>query len=206
MAGHGENQMALLAALYASPMGGVGMAALMDATGIVRVQISHSIGSLVMRGLVVRLERGLYQITPEGIDFHEGGERITCGHIHPLTGTREIKSRLTLRQKAWTVMRMGDVFDVDGLASVASDASDRKPRINLRRYVKALLDAGYLDVVPTERRIKVSNRKGFKRYRLARNTGETAPVHKWRSNPPVMWDHNQKRGYPIQTASDQEAA
>jgi len=206
MADVGENQMALLAVLYALPASSVSLDDLIEPTEIGRNQVAKAMGRLVMRGLAVRLDRGSYQITPDGMEFHEGGQPIASSHIHPLTGTRDANGKLSLRQRAWAVMRMGEAFDVDALASVASNDDDKRPRINLRRYVKALLQAGYIDKLPTQRRVSGAGKKGFQRYRLARNTGEIAPVYKWRASPPVLYDHNQKRAYELDAVSQMEAA
>ena len=50
----------------------------------------------------------------------------------------------TLRQRAWTVMRMADHFSVDSLLQTVSDGDERNAENNLRNYCRALHRAGLL--------------------------------------------------------------
>jgi len=145
------------------------------ATGYDGRRVADAIGKLVSKGLVERKQVGCFQLTKAGHAFLESGEELTSGPNGPLTGQRKPNKRATVRQRAWNVMRMGNVFTVPDLLLAVLTADDGDPTSNLQRYIKALVGAGYVVELPARKRGTSLTSNGFKRYRLIKNTGEIAP-------------------------------
>lgn len=84
------------------------------------------------------------------------------------------QSKRSVRVLAWTAMRnfgqRRDVFTIDDLAFVIYDAGCSRPKqSNLRRYVKALADAGFINCIG-----RTADQE--KRYRMSRDSGPAAPI------------------------------
>lgn len=155
-------------------------------TDVQRSSISKSVNMLISRGFAERVEIGCYQLTRAGRKAAQNGEKIGAGRWRPLP-ERAQRPRASLRQKAWNVMRMGDVFTSDDLAMLAGSGY-RRPIADLQSYICLLRRAGYLHEMPVRKRGTTPGHQGFRRYRLIRNTGPIAPV--WQANRKVLFDHN----------------
>ena len=152
-----------------------------------RREIVKCAGRLVMRGLLERVELGCYQLTEDGKAALASGERITSGPHRPDRG-RCRKPRRTLRQRAWNAMRMSGTFTIGDIVMAAASGEEKNAENNLQRYFRALVRAHYLVVLPIRAKGTRLTSNGFKRYRLMRDTGPTAPV--FRLNSACLFDHN----------------
>ena len=161
-----------------------------------RHEIIKAVGKMIVSGYVQRLERGVYALTDFGTRTYLLKEGIRRGPQAPATGQRSANKTPSLRQKAWNVMRMGEPFDIESLAMVAANEDVAAPVNNLQRYVRVLVQADYCNMMPTVRRGTRPGSNGHRRYRLVKNTGPIAPVHKSRAKPPCIYDHNLGRAVP----------
>jgi len=103
-----------------------------------------------------------------------------------------------LRQRAWWVMRRRISFTLSELLSTLADGSERDATGNLRRYLKALNDAGIVRVDAARQRGVALTSPGCYRYRLIIDTGRKAPV--WRAKTGIVFDPNTGTEYPIEGA------
>ncbi|WP_319530844.1 hypothetical protein [uncultured Cohaesibacter sp.] len=152
-----------------------------------RREIVKCAGRLIMRGLLERVEIGCYQLTEDGKRIVASGEAISSGPYRPDRGHCR-KPRNTMRQRAWTAMRMSGTFTVGDIAMAAASGSEVSPEQNLQKYFWALKRAGYLAELPIRAKGTALTSNGFKRFRLMRDTGPTAPV--FRANKDCLFDHN----------------
>lgn len=153
-----------------------------------RSQISDAVGMLVLRGFAERIERGCYQLTKAGIKAAESGHVIKAGPYRPHTGRKPPYSD-TLRQRAWTAMRMSRTFTISDLVMAASRPEDTGPEDNLLRYVRYLKRGGYVIELAVRARGTALTSNGFKRFRLVKDAGEIAPV--WCQRKGQIVDHNE---------------
>lgn len=151
-------------------------------------QISDSAGSLIMRGYAERVEVGCYQITEEGRAAIRKGVLIKSGPYRSDRGKCRAPQRNTLRQRAWNVMRMGGTFTISDLAMAAADGGEKAVECNLRKYIAALVKAGYIVEMPIRAASTKLTSNGFKRFRLLKDTGSQAPV--WRPRQKNIFDYN----------------
>lgn len=156
---------------------------------------TQAICKLIVRGFVDRIEAGTYKITDQGKAFVESGKKLTSGPLRNATGNRAPNIRGSLTQRAWNVMRMGGAFDVPGLVSAASNG-DKKPDNTLQRYLRYLVKADYVILLPTRTRGTRPGSNGFKRYRLIKDTGEIAPTLRLRAKPVELFDQNTQEVVP----------
>ena len=96
------------------------------------------------KGLVHTIE-SMHGLTRAGKALLEQGGFIPCQRKGRAAGS----AGRTLRQRAWTVMRMADHFSVDSLLQTVSDGDERNAENNLRNYCRALHRAGLLGVART---------------------------------------------------------
>ncbi|EFO32468.1 conserved hypothetical protein [Roseibium sp. TrichSKD4] len=155
---------------------------------LTRRQISDGAGSLIMRGLLERVEVGCYRLTPNGQQAAMEGRIISSGPYRPDRGRCRAAQPNTLRQRAWNAMRMSGAFTIGDLVMAAACGVEKDPEGNLRRYLKALVNAGYLVELPVRAASSKLTSNGFKRFRLVRDTGPVAPV--WRHRSKGLFDHN----------------
>jgi hypothetical protein len=93
-------------------------------------------------------------------------------------------------------MRIMTIFSTADLVAVASDDPTEKDHANVRRYCRALKDAGFLMDMPTRARGAAETSNGFKRYRLFNDTGEVAPTY--RNTKKEVFDHNTREVFSCQ--------
>lgn len=141
---------------------------------LTRRQVSDAASCLLRRDYLARSAVGCYFLTDEGIAAAERGEVISSGPKGPHPGVREQTN--TFRERVWRSMRIRGRFTVPDLLADAATPEDRQPEDNVRRYLRALRDAGY--VVEFVRRAEgvAPSSNGHKRWMLSRNTGPRAPV------------------------------
>lgn len=138
-------------------------------------QISQAAALLIARGYVERQERGCFALTEAGRAARDSGVTIESGVTGPGRAPRR-PARRTIRQRAWNAMRITRTFTVADLTTTVARDGDGDVEENLRRYVCALADAGYLVRSSRRRPGTAPGSNGFRVYSLARDTGPVAPV------------------------------
>lgn len=154
---------------------------------LTRRQISDGAASLIMRGQLERIETGCYQLTPAGLTAHAAGEAITSGPTGKHTGRSRRPLKNTLRQRAWTAMRMSGTFTIGDLVMAAA-REERDAETNIARYLRSLKATAYVLELPVRSRGTHLTSNGFKRFRLIKDTGPIAPV--WSRARNRLVDHN----------------
>lgn len=158
-------------------------AALSQLTGLPQKSVNVACCRLVLRGWIVRRERGCYELTDEGRRALDAGEQLTSGK--PGERDRDIPNRPTRqtdRDRMWTTMRVLKKFQIAELETMAGAKYD-----NARRYVWRLERAGYLARLrPEPGSAPTSN--GLQRWLLIRNTGPATPIYRYKSG--TIYDPN----------------
>ena len=113
---------------------------LSDALGLTRRQVSSAASSLIGKGLVERVDIGRYRLTENGEHAVAAGVAITSGPNAPHQGVRRPMAD-TLRQRAWTAMRIQRSFTINDLLVASTQGGERSATHNLQRYLKALARA-----------------------------------------------------------------
>lgn len=157
-----------------------------------RRQISDGACQLILRDLAERIEVGCYRLTKAGLQAASEGRAITSGPRRAHTGKPRRLSD-TFRQRAWTAMRMSGAFTVGDLVMAAA-RGEADPENNANRYLQCLHRAGYVVELPTRQPGTRLTSNGFKRYRLIRDTGPSAPV--WSGKRRALHDFNTGEDVP----------
>ena len=95
----------------------------------------------------------------------------------------------TLRQRAWSVMRMADHFTVDNLMQTVCDGDEGNAGDNLRNYCRALFRAGILGRTARTRAYFLRDEA---------NTGPLAPAYNRAEK--CVTDRNTGKTYPLEAA------
>lgn len=155
-------------------------------TRIERANITESARALIQAGLLERVAPGRFRVTASGLIALDQGQSLTSGP----RGAMPRQSTDGLRARAWGVMRMQQKFSIRELMDLVCDGIERDGYSNLRKYVRALRQAGYLAALPRRGRDAVG------RYWLQRNHGPHAPV--WRVRSGCVFDPNNGEEYPLE--------
>lgn len=139
-------------------------------------QVSNGAGKLILRNYLERVEIGCYQLTRDGLTAKHNGTVITSGPWRPDTAGTRKPVRDTFRQRLWSAMRMSGAFTIGELVMAAS-RDDADPENHTGRYLRYLKAAGYVVELPVRAKGTHQTSNGFKRYRLLKNTGPTAPLY-----------------------------
>jgi hypothetical protein len=164
------------------------------ATGISRHETVKAAGRLIERGYLKRTTNGVFALTQYGADAIADGVVIRSGPMGPDTAIARPPVRDTLRQRAWTAMRVMAKFSTVEIASACLDVPQKKDQDNIRRYCRGLKDAGILIEMPTREGGSALTSNGFKRYRICEDLGEIAPSHRVRKKD--VFDHNNRKVFP----------
>ena len=194
MSGSAKNQNALFQLFDEGSI--LGVDELSEASGISRHETIKTAGYLINRGYVDRTELGVFTLTEKGLSARQDGVEIRSGPMGPDTGIGRKPFKDTLRQKAWTAMRVMGVFSTSEIVAIACDDPSEQDHANLRRYCKGLRGAKFLLDMPTRERGAAETSNGFKRYRLFNDTGEIAPTY--RSGKKEVFDHNTREVFKCQ--------
>jgi Predicted transcriptional regulator len=152
-----------------------------------RRNVSSAAGRLITRGLIERIETGVFRLSDEGRAFLAAGRTIKCGPKGKRTGVTPPLPD-TLRQRAWKVMQVSRRFTIDDLLRAAARGDRADSRSNLQHYLKALTLSGHIAVLPRRIPGRALTSNGFRQWVLNRNTGPIAPVA--RPKDRVTYDHN----------------
>lgn len=150
----------------------VQLPALAAALGTPRKNVGSALQQLKRRGLVDSPARGCYALTDAGHAWLASGRIIAAGQssCRPRTVTRG------LRQRCWWVLRARKSATLPELLSALADGSERDATGNLRRYLQALVEAGFVAVAPQRVAGSALRSNGYLRYTLVRDNGRLAPV------------------------------
>ena len=123
----------------------------------------RSAGKLLAgRGYIFKME-GCYQITDNRQDF-------VASEAERMPGVQKgdfaARSRFSLRTRVWNLIRIRSLWSVDDLLMTLADGTEKDAEKGLKRYIRALLKAGYVERTPRNQQI----------FRLVRNTGRLAPA------------------------------
>lgn len=187
----GELQTAVLRAVQ-----GRGRASTIDIaqdTGVSEKRVSKAASCLIARNYLLRVRIGIYEITLFGLAALASGRAIGCG---PLDSNSNVLARPVsygFRDRVWQSMRMRSSFTihdvvcdaVDGEADAINDAG---------RYIRHLKSAGYVRDLPGREAGTRPGSNGYKRFKLIRNSGPRAPLH--RSKLGLMHDFNTGEDFP----------
>lgn len=137
------------------------------------------------RKKLVRSERGLHSLSKEGMALLQRGGFIPCQR----KGRSATSAGRTLRQRAWSVMRMADHFTVDSLMQTVCDGDEGNAEDNLKKYCQALHRAGILGRTARTRAYFL---------RSEANTGPLAPAYNRAEK--CVTDRNTGKTYPLEAA------
>lgn len=142
-------------------------------------RVVRSIDVLRRRGLVERLETGLYRLTPSGEQARHDGAQIKSGPKEAHTG--RARRPAPFRAGIWKVLRFGEATTVPDLLSLIPENDHGKaPRSNAHKYLSHLVEAGFVIELPTRDPGTAVTSNGFKRFRLINDTGPKAPYWSWK--------------------------
>ncbi len=122
------------------------------------------------RGLVERLESGLYQLSVSGLVALEEGAFLKSGYCRKVGERKTPVFAEGFQQRAWKAMRLQGRFTIGDIVQLAAREETLKPEVSLQKLFVRLSKAGYVVELPV--RIK-----GFKQWRLVRDTGAKAPCY-----------------------------
>lgn len=130
------------------------------------------------------------------LDARTPGVMVACrclrhkGLIHTENGLHALtRAGRTLRQRAWSVMRMADHFTVDSLMQTVCDGDEGNAGENLRNYCRALFRAGILGRTARTRAYFLRDEA---------NTGPLAPAYNRAEK--CVTDRNTGKTFPLEAA------
>ena len=134
---------------------------------------------------LIHTEDGMHGLTRTGKTLLETGGFIPCQRA----GRNATSAGRTLRQRAWSVMRMADHFTVDSLMQTICDGDEGNAGDNLRNYCRALFRANILGRTARTRAYFL---------RSEANTGPLAPAYNRAGK--CVTDRNTGKTYPLEAA------
>lgn len=134
---------------------------------------------------LIHSEGGLHGLTKEGKTLLKCDGFIPCQR----KGRGATSAGRTLRQRAWSVMRMADHFTVDSLMQTVCDGDEGNAGENLRNYCRALFRAGILGRTARTRAYFLRDEA---------NTGPLAPAYNRAEK--CVTDRNTGKTFPLEAA------
>lgn len=142
-------------------LGRVRLAEISESAGLTRLQTRDAFESLVRRGLVARVTRGVFVLTIDGYEHLGGGDILRPGPAGP----RGSVPPTSLRSRIWRALRLKGNGSIDDLMILASQGEPSTQ--DARQYLAALAQAGMVA------REGLQNRPI---YCLVKDTGPEPPV------------------------------
>lgn len=136
-------------------------------------QITNAAARLVERGLVERVERGCFRLTPEGAAAREAGLVIRSGPRGPMARRRPVRN--SLQARLWRAMRVKGKFTIPALLELAA-RDEKNPRHAAEKFIGALERAGYLLRLSRREPGTSPTSNGFVRWSLIKDTGDLPPM------------------------------
>lgn len=168
-----------------------------EITGHDARSIENSCMKLRKHGLLVKTERGCHKLTQAGREAHAAGAS-GANQLRSGPKGKHIAARInrgTLRERAWTAMRMKGKFSVGDLVDICMTGTERAIESNLRKYLRALERISYVRQLAVREYGSAPTSNGFVRYQLMVNTGPLAPV--WRLAHAKVYDPNTEKSLAL---------
>lgn len=146
--------------------------AITAAIGTERRTVVNAVQQLKRRGLVEITAPGQYALTESGHEWVASGRVVTSGQ----SGTRPRTVTRGLRQRCWWVLRSRETATLPELLGTLANGNERDATGNLRRYLKALVESGFLSIANRRAAGNSPKSNGHLRYMLVRDNGRLAPV------------------------------
>ena len=180
------------------PSIGVDVDSIANHTGLTTRQVSHSCSILTDLGLMARIQVGRYQITPNGIIAMKEGRPVKSGpkNAVPRADTRG------LRKLAWRAIRMEKKFTLPELQGLICTGEEKDANSNLLKFVRFLVKAGYLIVLPRKAASSLPTSNGLNRYFLdeTMDTGPLAPVYRQKTGE--AFDPNTQKVWALKSEDE----
>lgn len=162
------------------------VAQLAEQVDLTTAQVSKAAAMMIRRGYMERAARGCFQLTPEGIEARDAGVEIKSGPANLAPRKVSARTRPSLQQRAWNVMRLRRRFTVPELVTCASRTGDADPSDTIQRYLRVLARTGYAQAVGKTPEGRCATL--CKVYTLLKDTGHVAPSVTRRGT--TVHDHN----------------
>ncbi len=166
-----------------------------------RKNVAKAALKLVDRGYFFRVGVGVYRITGAGRSWLETGKSIKSGPVKqsPKTRTR----RDGFRERFWRALMVREkAATVEELLERSLDGSEKNPKDNAYRYLRALEATGFVVRMSIKVKGDTPTSNGFDRFLLMRRTGHRAPI--WRSSKNIVHDPNTGKDYPVPAPGDKQ--
>lgn len=183
----------MLALLAEAGPVGVPTVKLAQLIGITSKRASKAAASLIARRYAARPRIGIYAITPTGKLALASGVRISSGPLDKSASVLVRKVTNGFRDRLWTSMRLRRTFTIRDLLADA-ESGEKDAENDAGRYLRILASAGYVKIEAGREPGTKPGSNGFKRFRLAKNTGPRAPLH--RSKLGLVHDFNTGEDLP----------
>ncbi len=157
--------------------------------GLQNYVVAIALGKLVEHGFVERRRAGCYQLTKTGLKAKRTG---ALALVSSHASIRQIPAD-NFNQRFWSCIRMSGSFTAHEITMVVNWPI-RHPEAAARRYLRHLVEAGYIVEMPKREKSVLGRSYGPKRYRLIKNTGLRAPFY--REKLGVVHDPNTKEDVP----------
>lgn len=168
-----------------------------DLDRLTRRQVANGVVGLMCREYFQRHDDGGYVLTKSGIAAKQSGKPIKSGPYRPLTQKRVRKRRKrTFRQRVWSALGVKEkgqsVFTVKDIRTLVETGVEKNPANNIQNFIRVLVKAGYVQVMPRRQTGAAMTSNGFKRFRVLRWTGPDAPRLKAGRDGarPILFDPN----------------
>ncbi len=179
-------------------------AELAEATGLSRTDVKHAITTLSRRNLVSLHKKGRYRLLSAGRAAKDSAARIDSGNRAKRDGVQIWEG--TFRERIWGALRQQLKATAPDLVELAATGSERNPENSARKYLWALLQAGYVVVLPKREPGTALTSSGFQKYLLLRDTGPKPPIYRERRRS--VFDQNTREEHLLdrEEAAAQEGA
>lgn len=147
--------------------------------------VGMACAALCRRELLERPELGCYRILPDGLALLESGKALRSG---PAQGRAARVSAKTLRHRVWKALGQRRKATLRDLLRLASTGAEGAAESNIRRYLRALEQSGYLLRVKARRPGDAPTSNGHLQWVVVRWTGPRAPSNDARRN--TLYDPN----------------
>lgn len=137
-------------------------------------RVVRSMDVLRRRGLVERLDTGLYKLTKAGEETRAEGVQLKSGPKKPHGFVA--RQPAPFREALWKVLRMEEASTIpEMLALIPDNALGTNPVKSAHEYLRRLTAAGYVSRMKWREPGTAVTSNGFKRYRLIKDTGPKVP-------------------------------
>ena len=193
----------LLAAIGdASPKECITEERMAELTGLTARQVENACDRLRRHGFISRTGKGCHKLTEAGLQAYADGAKLHSGPNGKHTGVR--RCARGLRQRAWNALRLGQKFTIDDILMRACEGDERDAYSNVRKYIRALADGGYVRAMPQREQPLNAMSNGCFRWLLINDTGPVAPI--WRVARKSLYDPNTETVVSIDPAHVKVAA